>query len=209
MTETPSYLPLLNRIAQGEAGAGQYLRAWAESTDDPAVAQVLTVVAVREAEHGLAFEKRISELGFGLDESNDPDLDRKIEVAGSDCTDLEKFDALGLAALLEPSDDAVDPFPAMFEDASLDVQTSALLGRFVGEERDSGRLLTDCYQALKQQTDPTGGASLADLCSAVETLKEQIGSMQASVAELKALARKTTAKKTAGKTAARKTARKT
>ena len=187
MTDAPTYLPLLKRIAQGEAGAGRYLRAWADSTDDPDVAQVLQVVALREAEHGLAFEKRICELGFALDPSDDGELAGKIEIAGSDRSDLEKFEDLGLAALLEPGSDTPDPFPAMFEDASLDIQTSALLGRFVGEERDSGRLLRDCYQAVRQGANPGSmdDVSLADVCSAVEKLQEQVDAMQTSVAELK------------------------
>ncbi len=186
--ETPTYLPLLKRIAQGEAGAGEYLRAWADSTDDPDVAQVLNVVALRESEHGLAFEKRICELGFVLDPSVDAELAGKVEIAGSDRTDLEKFQDLGLAALLEPGDDTADPFPAMFEDNSIDIQTSALLGRFVGEERDSGRLLLGCYQALKQGAKPDSmdEVTLADVCSAVEQLQGQVDAMQASVAELKA-----------------------
>ena len=186
--ESPTYLPLLKRIAQGEAGAGQYLRAWADSTDDPNVAHVLNVVALREAEHGLAFEKRICELGFALDPSDDAELAGKVEIAGSNRTDLEKFHDLGLADLLEPGSDIADPFPAMFEDASLDIQTSALFGRFIGEERHSGHLLRDCYQAVKQEGNPASMAdvSLADVCSAVEKLQEQVDAMQASVAELKA-----------------------
>ena len=36
----------------------------------------------------------------------------------------------------------------MFDDKSIDIQTGALLGRYIAEERDSGRLLTSCYRQL-------------------------------------------------------------
>ena len=63
MSEKPSYIGLLNAIAVGETQAECYLSAWAGTTPDDAVRQVLTTIALREGEHASAFAKRINELG--------------------------------------------------------------------------------------------------------------------------------------------------
>ena len=145
MAEKPSFLGLLNAIANGEGRAHKYLRAWANETADPEVQQVLETVAIREGEHALAFEKRISELGFSLQDRPDPTFEKKLDLVTSAKSDLEKFRGLGYG---ERSAEATDPFGRLFDDTSIDPQTGALLGRYIAEERDSGRILRACYEKL-------------------------------------------------------------
>ena len=150
MADKPSYLGLLNNIALGEGRAYRYLRAWAEKTDDPDVRQVLETVAIREGEHSLAFEKRLCELGFALLEKPDPTFEKTLDLVTSQKSDLEKFEGLGIG---RDRGDGEDPFSGLFKDETIDIQTGELLGRYIAEERDSGRLLRGCYQELKQREE--------------------------------------------------------
>jgi len=146
MTEKPTYLGLLNAIANGEGEAHKYLTAWAKKTADPAVKEAIRTVALREGEHAHAFEKRMWELGYSLKEKKDPKFEKKMEIAASDMNDYEKFKALGFS---NESRDGPDIFSKMFDDKTIDIQTGALLGRYIAEERDSGRILRSCYESLQ------------------------------------------------------------
>ena len=143
----PSYLGLLNAIALAESRAYAYLTAWMAVTPSPDVRAVLATVAAREGEHGMAFAKRLNELGYTVLDRPDPNQKKKLAVAKSSRTDLEKMEALALDAL----DTGAEPdiFDRFFTDHTIDIQTGALLGRYICEERDSGRLLRSCYQQLK------------------------------------------------------------
>jgi len=143
----PSYLGLLNAIALAESRAYAYLTAWMAVTPSPDVRAVLATVAAREGEHGMAFAKRLNELGYSVLDRPDPNQKKKMAVAKSSRTDLEKMEALALDAL----DTGAEPdiFDRFFTDHTIDIQTGALLGRYICEERDSGRLLRSCYQQLK------------------------------------------------------------
>ena len=110
--------------------------------------QVLLTVAIREGEHAHAFTKRLCELGFGVQDRPDPKHARNMEIANADCSDLEKFEAFGYGRDGEMSR---DPFKGIFDDESIDIQTGELLGRYVAEERDSGRRLRACYAALRER----------------------------------------------------------
>jgi len=104
-------------------------------------------VAAREGEHGMAFAKRLNELGYSVADRPDPSQKKKMAIAKSDRTDLQKMEALALDAL----DTGAEPdiFDRFFTDHTIDIQTGALLGRYICEERDSGRRLRSCYQQLK------------------------------------------------------------
>ena len=186
MAEKPSYLKILNAIANGERRAGVYLEAWAEKTQDDAVKQILHTVALRETEHAWAFEKRICELGFAVQDRPDPEFESKLDCVNSDCSDLEKFETLGYRTY-GADEDRPNPFENIFDDTSIDIQTGALLGRYVAEEHDSGRMLQGCFEALNTQSN--GGAmadvTLADVCGAVQQLTERVGSLKEEVAELR------------------------
>jgi rubrerythrin len=147
MADKPSYLGLLNAIANGEAEAERYLDAWIAVTPSDDVRAVLCTVALREGEHAKAFAKRIGELGFSVLERPDPAAAKRLKVAASTkLSDREKFEQLGLGA--ERDGDEPDIFAGMLRDRSIDIQTGALLGRYIAEERDSARLLAACYGAL-------------------------------------------------------------
>jgi rubrerythrin len=141
----PSYLGLLNAVAVGELGGERLFKAWAGATPDPAVRSLCETVALREAEHARSFAKRIDELGFTVRRRDDPELPDRVAMAKSKkLSDVEKFERLGFAR--EPGDR--DIFSRFFEDMTIDIQTGELLGRYISEERDTGRRLRACYAAL-------------------------------------------------------------
>jgi len=147
MSDKPSYLGLLNAVSLAETRAHCYLTEWAAVTTDPEVRRVLLTVAAREGEHGMTFAKRINELGFQLRPKPDEGgLDKALETVRSDCSDLEKMEALGLNKL--DTGDQPDVFDNVFKDHTIDIATGEMLGRYIAEERDSGRLLRQCYECL-------------------------------------------------------------
>ena len=158
MPEKPSYLGLLNAIAVAETRAHEYLNAWIAVTPSAEVAAVLRTVAAREGEHGMSFAKRLDELGFQVRWKDDPEGAKRLEIAGAtDCSDLEKMKALGLHRL--DTGTKPDIFDKFFEDHSIDIRTGELLGRYIAEERDSGRRLRACYELLEAQAKADGSAS--------------------------------------------------
>lgn len=143
MSQRPSYLGLLNAIAVAEGEAEEYLACWASVTGNDAVRKVISTVALREGEHAKAFEKRICELGYEL-RGGERDSDKLDIAASTELTDRQKFERLGLGT----QSDGPDVFSRMFDDKTIDIQTGALLGRYIAEERDSGRMLAECYDQL-------------------------------------------------------------
>ena len=185
VADKPSYLGLLNAIALGEGRAHRFLRAWAERTDDPDVRRVLLTVAIREGEHALAFEKRLCELGYDLREKADPSAENALAIAESSRSDLEKFEALGLARDAA----AEDPFAHMLDDTTIDPKTGELLGRYIAEERDSGRLLRGCYRTLAARGQEQRGAEVArelrELRASAESVSSALDDVQREVARLR------------------------
>ena len=102
MSDKPSYLGLLNAVSLAESNAHCYLSEWASVTKDPDVRRVLLTVAAREGEHGMTFAKRINELGYELLQRPDENLEKNLEIVRSDCSDLEKMEALGSAGVPIP-----------------------------------------------------------------------------------------------------------
>jgi rubrerythrin len=180
MGTKPSYLGLLNAIANAECQAHVYLSAWAEVTPSDDVRAVLRTVAAREGEHGMSFAKRINELGYQLRTKEDPSLEKKLAIVRGDCSDLEKMEHLQLQKL--DTGDRPDIFDDFFKDHTIDIRTGELLGRYIAEERDSARLLRSCYEQLKsaasssETVDPSALRSVEDkvdaLCRAVEELRQ-------------------------------------
>jgi rubrerythrin len=182
----PSYLGLLNAIALGEGRAHQYLSCWAAKTPDPDVKKIIATVAIREGEHSHAFTKRLCELGFAVQDRPDTTFEKNMGIANADCSDLEKFEALGYGRGGEMSR---DPFKGIFDDESIDVQTGELLGRYIAEERDSGRMLRGCYNVLRERAgarrpgmNPAAGANeLRDLHGRLDEICAAIGKLQQEV----------------------------
>lgn len=147
MSEKPSYLGLLNAISVAESDAGGYLAAWAAATPSADVRAVINTIALRETEHGVAFAKRIDELGYTVIRKDDPKhAERMVITESTVLSDKEKFEALGLGRRVQNGDR--DVFDAFFENKDLDPVTGGLLGRYIAEERDSGRKLAACYALL-------------------------------------------------------------
>src|SRR4051794_4108717 len=152
MVQPPTYLARLNNIAGAELNNHRYFSAWADETPSDDVRAVLRKVAAREGDHAMAFAKRVDELGFALQEWNDPGFERQLEIASStELSDQQKMEELGFAAYFERIDEGTDIFDEYFADHSLDIQTGELFGRFISEERDTIRLLRHCYQLLKTE----------------------------------------------------------
>jgi hypothetical protein len=187
MSDKPSYLGLLNALSLAESAAHEYLECWIATTPRDDVRSILQTVSAREGEHGLAFAKRIDELGYTLKKKDDPEAkaaaEKSMAIAQrTDLSDLEKFERFGLGKLDTSDDDAPDVFARFFEDKTIDIQTGALLGRYICEERDSGRLLRACYEQLKAEANGSATSSATDdrlaaleakldqVCAAVEHL---------------------------------------
>ena len=184
----PSYLGLLNAIALAEGRAHQYLSCWAAKTPDPDVKKVIATVAIREGEHSHAFTKRLCELGFTVQDRPDPQFEKNMAIANADCTDLEKFEALGFGGEGRNR----DPFKGVFDDESIDIKTGELLGRYIAEERDSGRMLRACYNVLRERAGHARRASgasssseLRDLHGRLDEICAAIGKLQTEVTALR------------------------
>jgi rubrerythrin len=170
--QKPRYLGLLNEIALAESAAHRYLTKWAKVTDDPDVRQVLLTVAAREGEHGMSFARRINELGYQVRHKDQPRAEKALDIVRSDCSDLEKMEALGLQRLDTGS--APDLFDDIFKDHSIDIRTGELLGRYIAEERDSARMLRSCYECLRAAKDE-GDRAEPDRLAGIETKVDALG----------------------------------
>lgn len=151
MTTEPSYLSTLNAIVNGERRGNKFLAAWSQNTLRPDLKRILHTVALRDAEHAATFEKRIDELGFDLQETSDPGFENDMAIALSAMDDIEKFERSGIGQ--NDDNDAQDRLLMLLADKSIDPRTAELLGRFIAEERDSGRILRQAYLALKDNAD--------------------------------------------------------
>jgi hypothetical protein len=191
MSDTPTYLGLLNAIALAESRAHCYFEAWIAVTPDPAVKEVLQTVSWREGEHGMAFAKRINELGYQLREKEDRGGDKAMAVASSDMRDIDKFRELRLQRI---GDEILGFFDNVFADHTIDVQTGMLLGRYIAEEHDTARLLRQCYEALVAGERGDGAerpdafddrldlltGQVESLCHAVDELRQIVGAQTAT-----------------------------
>ncbi len=180
MTDKPSYLGLLNAIAIAESRAHKYLCAWADVTRSDEVRAVLRKVAAREGEHAMSFAKRINELGYDVRRKEDEDDDTAIALVTSDCSDIEKMEALKLHRL--DRGDKPDIFDDFFKDHSIDIATGELLGRYIAEERDTGRLLRQCYEQLRR-TAPGGSPAVSD--DRLASLERKFDALYSTVNELR------------------------
>jgi hypothetical protein len=92
--------------------------------------------------------------------------------------------------LTRVSEDILTYFDNVFADHTIDVQTGALLGRYIAEEHDTARLLRNCYDALLAAGD-TRVAGVDDrinnltaqvelLCSAVDDLGQIVRAQSAA-----------------------------
>jgi len=198
MSEKPSYLGLLNAISLAETEAHEYLTAWAAVTPHDGVKATLLTVAAREGEHGMSFAKRINELGYNLRPGpDDPKRAERVSIAcSSEITDYDKMHALGVDRIAKAAGaEGPDVFDKFFSDHSIDIQTGELLGRYIAEERDSGRRLLACYLAVKAEHDATrssGTASKNGNKKAIKRVEDKLDALCAAVEQLQQAAAPTT-----------------
>jgi len=172
----PTYVPLLNSIAVNEAKGERLLGTWANATRDAQLKAALKFVAIREGEHAMAFTKRMCELGYEVDEASAyqvfKDFDGLLACAASDATDAEKV------AMLTGGENGGgeqrDPFRGFFNDTSIDPETGALLGRYIAEERDSGRRLRAEYDRVCSGANGATADDLTALTACVGELRAEI-----------------------------------
>ena len=172
----PSFLGTLNAIVNGERRGFEFLDAWALKTRNAELSGMLKTVSLREAEHAASFEKRMCELGYGLQEREDPKFKKTMKIVQSDLDDVEKFEKLGIG---QKEQEGEDQLLQLLADKSIDPHTAALLGRFIAEERDSGHLLQQAYQCAKGiDPVPEEKATLTDIQEQLAKLTEIVGELQ-------------------------------
>jgi len=167
----PTYLALLNSIAVNERKGEALLGCWAATTPDAKLAEALRFVAIREGEHAAAFAKRMCELGYAVCEEKAyqvfKDFDGLLACVGSDASDADKI------AMLGGNREEKDPFGGFFRDTTIDPLTGELLGRYIAEERDSGRRLRAEYDRIcAAACDPV--SEIADLRACVDELRREL-----------------------------------
>ena len=175
----PTYLPLLNSIAVNEAKGEELLAAWADATPDKELAECLRFVSIREGEHAMAFTKRMCELGYPVNEATAfqvfKDFDKTLAIVKSNASDAEKIRKLTGDRPREEGE-RKDPFVGFFKDQTIDPQTGALLGRYIAEERDSGRRLEAAY--AKVSGGGMGKSEIAELRGAIEALCAEVAALR-------------------------------
>ena len=153
MAKKPSYIGILNAVANGERGGYELFKAWGASTKDEQLKPTLDMVAVREMEHSWAFEKRLNELGFELRPMTNKELRKQTGFLKSKASDEEKFASFGIGAKQDQKSNAggQDNLLQLLSDTTIDPQTGELMGRFIAEERDTGRQLSKAYKAMQRR----------------------------------------------------------
>ena len=195
MSERPTYLPMLEAIANAEGQGRDYYQAWYEHTTDPDLKETVRVVANRDFEHSLAFQEADGRLGFECQPAEILDFSKQTEIVTSDCSDWEKLQALEeLTDLADKvADPKNDPFGKLFRDLTIDIQTGALLGRYIAEDREfrpDARLPASAMVAKYGSADGGDDASvdrlgvleekLDALCAAVEQLQATVSAKPAA-----------------------------
>jgi hypothetical protein len=158
----------LNAIAVGEARGHALFDAWADTTTDAELAGLLRFVAIRECEHAAAFTKRLCEMGYSVQPRPDPDFDSRLALLRSSECDREKFER----AFGYPKHAPDAALGAIFTDTTIDIDTGALLGRFIAEERDTTRRLQAAYERVVASRDAAPG--LDEIASRLERLTRTI-----------------------------------
>jgi hypothetical protein len=184
----PSYLPLLNSIAVNERKGEIFLSAWADTTEDADLEAALRFVAIREGEHAWAFTKRMCELGYEVSEEDAfqvfRDFDGLLDCVCSSAPDAEKVAMVTGAVDGDGGRESRDPFSRFFDDTSIDPETGALLGRYIAEERDSGRRLDAAYAAVldkagrRSDVGTAKPSELAELKAAIKSLKKEVKALK-------------------------------
>lgn len=139
---------MLNALSVAETAAAPLFDTWADTTKDKKLRKALRMVAMREREHGIAFAKRMLELGYEVREPAEPGNADLLKLVGSKKSDVQKFRALKL----HKAPGSTDVFDNMFMDKNIDPVTGGLLGRYIAEERDTVRMLYGEYVRIRDKS---------------------------------------------------------
>lgn len=145
----PEYVELLNEIKVQEYGAGDFLRAWADKTEDSGLKGCLTLVAARETSHGEIFERRIKELGYEPEGDRAANFAERMEVLSGDLSDAEKIKYLREGAQNMAKPTVRERYEAATVDESVDELTRSLLRWFTDVENDSGGHMREEYARIE------------------------------------------------------------
>jgi len=173
MSDTPSYVKVLNAIAVGERRGHALFDAWAKATHDAELARTLAVVAIREGEHAAVFTKRLCELGYEVRDKPAGDFAERLAKLRSNASDVDKFESV-FGYGRERRDEGLG---SIFDDKTIDPATGALLGRFIAEERDTRRRLEAAY--AKRKHGPADDAGLTQITQRLERLTQTIEELKA------------------------------
>ena len=146
----PEYIDLLNAIRQQEADAGVYLQAWTDKTTSLALQHCLKLVTEREVSHGDIFDRRIRELGYDIEQIEDPNFVKRLDVLGSDVSDAEKIKFL--KTQIDPPEDEPnirDRYEAAMEDEKVDPLTRSLIRWYHEVELDSVSMMERAYTQVE------------------------------------------------------------
>jgi rubrerythrin len=133
---------LFRRIARAEKVGGQILAAWAGSTKDATLREVLALVAAREAEHARVFRGRLEELGIEVEDRPSAKVDKLVAYYGSKAADCEK--ATKALPAVSGDSSGLDALEARAKERFGTVEAH-LISWFVAEEHDSGAKLRAAY----------------------------------------------------------------
>jgi hypothetical protein len=148
------YLQLLNDIASAERQHGMYIQAWADKTQDPELKACLSMVADREFSHYHIFKRRISELGYSwIEDSEDPVLEERLRVNGSDMPDVEKARFAKDKMAQRPSPTTREKCESAMSDDTVDPLTQSLLSWFSDVEVDSNFHLGQSYARIEANVE--------------------------------------------------------
>ena len=143
------YLQLLNDIASGERQHGIYIQAWAGKTPDPELKACLSMVADGETSPHHIFKRRIPELGYSWKDNEDPELEERLRVNGSDMPDVEKARFAMAKQAQRKSPTIRDRYQAAMADGAVDTLTRSLLHWFSDVEADSSSRLQQSYDRIE------------------------------------------------------------
>ena len=146
----PGYLDLLNAICLAEGRAGIFLKSWAGKTPDPGLKACLSLVAARETSHRNIFKRRIHELGYTVQQKDDPSFQERLQVLGSDIPDIVKLRWQQTRQQQQPQRPTLrEGYEAAMSDETVDPLTRSLLRWFADEEDDSRAVLREAYAGVE------------------------------------------------------------
>ena len=102
------------------------------------------------------------------------DFDDLVAYIRSDATDAEKVARTSRGE----RDDGADIFTTFFNDTSIDPQTGELLGRYIAEERDSGRRLKAEYDRICAAAGKIPATEITELKACIETLQKELADLK-------------------------------